>query len=95
VPQLLGPQLKSLDFTSLRLVADKQLMGSLYGAMAEACPNLERLVMGQSFFFFLQLVADLNKRLHSFTKVREAFPPGWWIRIQPQSENDKSDPDPA
>jgi hypothetical protein len=71
LPQLLGPQLKSLDFTSLRLVADKHLMSSLYAAMAEACPNLERLAMGQSFFFYPQLVADLNKRLEKFTKVRQ------------------------
>jgi hypothetical protein len=69
LPQLLGPQLKNLDFTCLRLVADKQLMGSLYSAMAEACPNLERLAMGQSFFFYPQLVADLNKRLEKFPKV--------------------------
>jgi hypothetical protein len=73
LPQLLGPQLKSLDFTCLRLVADKQLMGSLYSAMAEACPNLERLAMGQSFFFYPQLVADLNKRLEKFPKVSMAL----------------------
>jgi hypothetical protein len=69
LPQLLGPQLKSLDFTRLRMVADKHLMGSLYAAMAEACPNLERLAMGQSFFFYPNLVADLNKRLEKFTKA--------------------------
>ena len=69
LPHLLGPQLKSLDFTSLRMVADKLLMRSLYSLMAEACPNLERLAMGQSFFFYPQLVSDLNKRLEKFSKV--------------------------
>lgn len=70
VPQLLGPQLKCLDLTRLRVVADKHLMSSLYAGMAAACPNLERLVMGQSFFFYPNLVADLNQKLEKFTKLK-------------------------
>jgi hypothetical protein len=51
------------------MIADKQLMVSLYAAMADSCPNLERLTMGQSFFFYPNLVADPNKHLEKFTKA--------------------------
>ena len=34
--------MKSLDFTGLRIVADKTIVRSLYSKFAELCPNLER-----------------------------------------------------
>jgi len=63
VPCLLGPHMKSLDFTGLRIVADKTIVRSLYSKFAELCPNLERLSLGQSFFFMPEMVSDLNGKL--------------------------------
>eukprot|EP00092_Neocalanus_flemingeri_P026042 GFUD01028227.1.p1 GENE.GFUD01028227.1~~GFUD01028227.1.p1 ORF type:complete len:553 (+),score=129.57 GFUD01028227.1:75-1733(+) len=69
VPYLLGPHIKSLDFTNLRVIADKSIMKSIYAKFDEMCPNLERLSMGQSFFFMPEMVSNLNLKLEKFTKL--------------------------
>ena len=38
-------QLRSLDFTNLRLVADKSLLKQLYSNFATACTNLEQVLL--------------------------------------------------
>jgi len=69
VPFLLGPHLKCLDFTNLRVIADKIIMKSIYTKFDELCPNLERLSMGQSFFFMPEMVSNLNSKLAKFSKL--------------------------
>jgi len=69
VPALLGPQLRRLDFTRLRVVADKAIVRSLYAALPQACPNLQHLTMGQSFFFLPELVSDLDTKLAQMPRL--------------------------
>jgi len=69
IPYLLGPHLKSLDFTNLRIIADKSIMKSIYEKFGEVCHSLERLSMGQSFFFVPDMVANLNSKLANFNKL--------------------------
>jgi len=68
VPALLGPQLRHLDFTWLRLVGDKSMVKQLYAAL-HTCTSLETLAMGQSFFFLPELVADLGAKLSCLPKL--------------------------
>jgi len=69
VPYLLGPHLKSLDFTNMRIIADKSIMKSIYEKFGDVCHNLERLSMGQSFFFVPEMVCNLNGKLAKFSKL--------------------------
>jgi len=68
VPALLGPQLRNLDLTWLRLVGDKSMVRQLYGALS-TCTSLETLAMGQSFFFLPELVSDLGAKLACLPKL--------------------------
>ena len=44
-------------------------MKSVYEVMARKCPNLDTLVMGQSFIFVPELVRDLNTKLTHLTRL--------------------------
>jgi len=69
VPCLLGPHLKSLDFTNLQIIRDKSIMKNIYDRFDKMCPNLERLSMGDSFFFVPEMVCNLNAKLEKFSKL--------------------------
>ena len=69
LPSLLGPHFKGLNFTNCRMIGDKSLMTEIYEIFDQKCPNLERLVLGQSFFFQPQLVAGLNQKLVHLNKL--------------------------
>merc|ERR1719480_55871 len=73
-PALLGPQTRVIDFTSSKMIADntkkgKAIMRSVYEVMDRKCPNLDTLVMGQSFIFMPELVRDLNTKLTHLTRL--------------------------
>ena len=44
-------------------------MRSVYDVMDQKCPNLDTLVMGQSFIFVPELVRDLNTKLSRLNKL--------------------------
>ena len=44
-------------------------MRSVYEIMDSKCPNLDTLVMGQSFIFVPELVRDLNTKLSRLNKL--------------------------
>ena len=44
-------------------------MRSVYEVMDKKCPNLDTLVMGQSFIFVPELVRDLNAKLSQLNKL--------------------------
>ncbi len=44
-------------------------MRSVYEVMDLKCPNLDTLVMGQSFIFVPELVRDLNVKLYRLNKL--------------------------
>ena len=70
---MLGNQLKSLDFNILSTCFDKVVMKEVYTVMDSCCPNLERLSLGQSFFFSPDLISDLSSKLHKFNKEHTLF----------------------
>ena len=49
--------------------AGKAIMRSVYEVMDKKCPNLDTLVMGQSFIFVPELVRDLNAKLSQLNKL--------------------------
>ena len=57
LPSLLGQSLKALNFSNCKMIGDKILMKDIYMTFDARCPNLERLTMGQSFFFQPELVS--------------------------------------
>jgi len=69
LPSLLGKSLKALNFSNCKMIGDKTLMTEMYQTFDERCPNLERLTMGQSFFFQPELVSRLNEKLAKLTKL--------------------------
>ena len=68
VTNLHGPDLNVLDFNILDVNFDKATMKLLYSKM-DVFVNLEKLVMGQSFFFNPELVLQLNNKLENFPKL--------------------------
>merc|ERR1711862_674831 len=74
LPALFGPQTRVIDFTASKMIADntkkgKAIMRSVYEVMDRKCPNLDTLVMGQSFIFMPELVRDLNTKLTHLTRL--------------------------
>ena len=69
LPSLLGQSLKALNFSNCKMIGDKILMTEIYKTFDGRCPNLERLTMGQSFFFQPELVSRLNEKLANLTKL--------------------------
>jgi len=74
LPKLLGTQTKHLDFTSCKMLADnskkeKPIMKTVYETLDSRCPNIEKLVMGQSFIFQPELISNLNEKLPKLSRL--------------------------
>jgi len=69
LPSLFGIQTKCLDFTCCKSKKDKDFMKKLYQVFDTQCPNLEKIVMGQAFFFLPELVSNLNEKLLRLNKL--------------------------
>ena len=69
VPTLTGTQMKILDFSKYRVIADKMITKTIYLSMEKTCPNIECLKLGRSFIFQQELVKDLNCRIGAFKNL--------------------------
>ena len=74
LPKLIGTQTKNLDFTSCKMIADnskkdKPIMKTVYETFDSRCPNIEKLVLGQSFIFQPELVSNLNEKLPKLSRL--------------------------
>ncbi|XP_023320980.1 uncharacterized protein LOC111694964 isoform X2 [Eurytemora carolleeae] len=69
LPCLLGPNLKTLNLSTISAAFDKKVTSEVYNIMDSVCNNLESLTLGQSFIFTPEIISNMNTKLEKFNKL--------------------------
>ena len=73
LPCLLGPNLKTLNLSTISAAFDKKVTSEVYNIMDSVCNNLESLTLGQSFIFTPEIISNMNTKLEKFNKESKLF----------------------